>query len=142
MDVKQLKNKFKSHYSRYMKVAHQMDELNLTSDTLEHKEDNMKTLMLARDYFATMKNELKNMLNALKALNLKLNDNEIDELIDDDFTDIDQLTLAYKLAEVQYLGLDYQITGSKQSQIKLTRMMDHDTPELRQILEEEANRGQ
>lgn len=133
-----LKNKYKSHFSRYKKAYNKMNGIDLTEELIQNKDQHQKELMIVRDSFAQMKNELKNMMNALIQLQHILTQKEIDHLIDDpDLTDLDKMKTAYLLAEIQYLGLDFEMTGNQQSQIKLKRIMEHDAPELQEILQNE-----
>lgn len=133
-----LKNKYKSHFSRYKKAYNKMNDIELTEELIQNKDQHKKELMIVRDSFAQMKNELKNMMNALIQLQHILTQEEIDHLIDDpDLTDLDKMKTAYLLAEIQYLGLDFEMTGNQQSQIKLKRIMEQDAPELQEILQNE-----
>lgn len=133
-----LKNKYKSHFARYQKAFNAMNDIELNEELVKNKDQNMKELMIVRDSFAKMKNELKNMTSALRQLQKHLTHEEINQLINDpDLTDLDKIKTAYLLVEIQYLGIDYEITGNKQSQIKLRRIIDQDAPELQDIIKNE-----
>lgn len=133
--VKNLKNKFKSHYSRYIKSTSGVNS-KLTSDMIENSEEHKKELMILRDALAKAANELKNMLNALKELNLYCNEQEILQLIDDqDFLYEDTLSTAYLLTKLQYYSIDFTLTGNQQSQLKSTRIIN-ENPNLKEILQE------
>lgn len=133
-----LKNKYKSHFARYQKAFNSMKDIELNDELIRNKDQNMKELMIVRDSFSKMKHELKNMTDALRELQKHLTNDEINQLIDDpDLTDLDKIKTAYLLIEIQYLGIDYEITGNQQSQIKLKRIIEQDAPELQNIIKEE-----
>lgn len=137
-----LKNKYKSHFARYQKAFNSMKDIELNDELIRNKDQNMKELMIVRDSFSKMKHELKNMTDALRELQKHLTNDEINQLIDDpDLTDLDKIKTAYLLIEIQYLGIDYEITGNQQSQIKLKRIIEQDAPELQNIIKEEMEKS-